>query len=792
MTSIDRLNSFEDWVAVKDEAFTKEPIKTRFKFIVDWNEYERKVNIICHEGKARVVKRTLNNKVGMVSKSKQKENIDNGGEPNSWCGLLSLGEIAYAHQQMCLVEPELASEIMELPDEPRGIWSLIYSTEIPPEFCIKLECYLSRAAEICGKKLLTETLFNNDRGIDNYLENFSELRQKAYEADVESVKQRLNDAETLRFDVSNMMDMLKHYEKQDDILNDLAVARAELFNLQLQPFLDMRELAFNRLLDLQERLMDEYLTESKRDEYVMQYSEWQEEYVQAIEAIHKIRIQYFGQCQERTKYILAHLADDSQRFGQSTWELFGADRIRQFEQTLAKEKIQLKQAKQDKLKHQQDKIQQELAVLEEGPGLSSEIQRLQNAAHDLHLKRLDLDLSILLEEETLLKVQLKELKIEFEEAQAQQENEFYDAFDSINAIQDYDDELPEEDVKSDEDPKVKELRDKLSKINRKKAKIRSRKQHILGLQRNKEQKKKAEIDKQMAHRKIQQKRDQHAAEMEEKKDFLQFERKKTMERLQRYKLKYPSAKLIKPQQYKSGRANSLSSKPATSKVSTSSGTARQGQTTSGSRSTTPKRSPSNSGKVTKTKSPGDKKQQKKKKPCETSPTSDSAESPPPPPPPPAAAPPPPPPPPPPPACAPPLPPPYPPPGISSMTGSSFAAKVKVPEEKPGGPAAALGGLDMNAILQAKNKLQTRPRADSKAKKSDGEAMMDTLKLIRDGVRLRKTQTKPEDESDSLPSLSRSENWEDTELYRAIEKVRQQVKDDTDEEESEDEEDNSFS
>ena len=302
---MERCNSHEDWVAVKEEAFSKDPIKTRLRFIVDWNELERKVNITCHEGKARVVKRTLHNKGAIIKNvsntSKRKEVVENGQGPSSWSGVVSLGEIAYAHQQMCLVEPELSNQVLELPDEPRGIWSLLYSVEIPPDFCSKLEHYLNTAAEICGKKLLTETLFDNATGIDDYLENFSELRQKAYEADVENVRQRLEEAEKLRFDVCNMMDMLQHYKKQDEILDDLAIARAELFNIQLQPFLDMRELAFNRLLDLQERLMDEYLTETKRDEFVMEYSEWQEEYVQAIEAILEIRTRYFGQCQELTK-----------------------------------------------------------------------------------------------------------------------------------------------------------------------------------------------------------------------------------------------------------------------------------------------------------------------------------------------------------------------------------------------------------------------------------------------------------------------------------------------------------
>ena len=67
------------------------------------------------------------------------------------------------------------------------------------------------------------------------------------------------------------------------------------------------------------------------------------------------------------------------------------------------------------------------------------------------------------------------------------------------------------------------------------------------------------------------------------------------------------------------------------------------------------------------------------------------------------------------------------------------------------------------------------------------AMMGTLKLIREGVHLRKTQKSQNNETDgdSFPSLSRLGNWEDTELYRAIEKVRQSVQpDEPDEDDSE--------
>ena len=72
-------------------------------------------------------------------------------------------------------------------------------------------------------------------------------------------------------------------------------------------------------------------------------------------------------------------------------------------------------------------------------------------------------------------------------------------------------------------------------------------------------------------------------------------------------------------------------------------------------------------------------------------------------------------------------------------------------------------------------------------------MMGTLKLIREGVHLRKTKNNnsTDTDGDSIPSLSKLSNWEDTDLYRAIEKVRQQVKPDDPEEEDSDDIDSDF-
>ena len=310
---MERQISSEEWVAIQPDPFEAGETRTSYlRFNVAWNEHQHKIAIVCHEEKNRTIRRTLNAKAPLkLWDSKQrkgeKENGDSKQEPcedktkDGWTALLSIHELQYAHEQMCLVKPELANYPPSLPFDPRGIWSWIYSVEIPDDFEPEVVRYLSTASDVCGKKLLTDTLFNSEVGIDGYVENYGKLRQDVYEADVTTWKEKLKKSHKEHSSVRKMVAMMELYEKEDGILNELALAQAELFNLYLQPYLDLRELAFNNLLNLQERLSDECMSEQGREKCTMDYSEWQEQYVDSIEAVNRLRIKYFEDCLSTTK-----------------------------------------------------------------------------------------------------------------------------------------------------------------------------------------------------------------------------------------------------------------------------------------------------------------------------------------------------------------------------------------------------------------------------------------------------------------------------------------------------------
>ena len=294
-------HSLKDWVAVKEAPFdSDEPKKANLRFLVNWNPHERNLSITCHESRPRNVKRTLKNS----SKSAPRAGNSRGPaeELRSWSGIFTLQDISYAHQQLCLVKPDLGRHPPNLPYEPRGFWSLLYTVEIPEDFNRQLELYLSVAAQICGNKLLTDYLFNRDPVTDEqYFENCSELRQKAYAEHETRLVDRLKESLKSSTDLVTMLDMMELYSKIDVDLAELAISRAEAFNVMLQPFLDMRELSFNRQLRLQDELEDEFMSQARREKCLMEYSEWQEEYVAAIESINEIRVKYFVRCIETTQ-----------------------------------------------------------------------------------------------------------------------------------------------------------------------------------------------------------------------------------------------------------------------------------------------------------------------------------------------------------------------------------------------------------------------------------------------------------------------------------------------------------
>jgi len=71
------------------------------------------------------------------------------------------------------------------------------------------------------------------------------------------------------------------------------VAWAELYNYLIQPFLDGRELAFNKLCDAKAGIDNSRLGERRKAEYLVMFSEWQDEYNHILHNIEELYLQYY-------------------------------------------------------------------------------------------------------------------------------------------------------------------------------------------------------------------------------------------------------------------------------------------------------------------------------------------------------------------------------------------------------------------------------------------------------------------------------------------------------------------
>lgn len=210
--------SLEGWVAIKPTAFIDESPKQKLHFIIAWNEVEGKLAITCRDSHRTV----------------------SGKEERSWAGLFSLQDVRGVHDQICLVHPSIEPYYPDVPEEVHGLWSLFYSTHVPPNICRQLELYFQIALEIAGEKLLTQTLFE-EINIEVYLEDVGELRLQSCHDFVNSCRENLAKILEEKMPDLSFEKLQEWYLKEESLIAELHVAVAELYNLQLQPFLDLRE-----------------------------------------------------------------------------------------------------------------------------------------------------------------------------------------------------------------------------------------------------------------------------------------------------------------------------------------------------------------------------------------------------------------------------------------------------------------------------------------------------------------------------------------------------------------------
>lgn len=120
------------------------------------------------------------------------------GEECSWAGLFSFQDLRTVHQQLSSVNSELEPCLPVLPEEPSGMWTVLFGTpELSEEemdaLCYQLQVYLGHCLDTCGWKILSQVLFTETDDPEEYYESLSELRQKGYEEVLQRARKRIQE-----------------------------------------------------------------------------------------------------------------------------------------------------------------------------------------------------------------------------------------------------------------------------------------------------------------------------------------------------------------------------------------------------------------------------------------------------------------------------------------------------------------------------------------------------------------------------------------------------------------------
>ena len=218
-------------------------------------------------------------------------------------GLFTFQELQSVHNLLCLIHPSLSPYLPEFPEEPRGLWAFVSSLETPEnidEICSHLQTvYFPIALETCKEQLLMSTLFE-EHSQDEYFENISELKRQGYEHLISNCEEELKNILFAREYTSSMLEMKDIYMHEDEAVFKLNIALAELYNYQIQPFLDLREVACFKVREAKREIQNPDNGERVKKEYCQQLTEWQEQYEMALDTIQDIYMKYYT----RTKSIL--------------------------------------------------------------------------------------------------------------------------------------------------------------------------------------------------------------------------------------------------------------------------------------------------------------------------------------------------------------------------------------------------------------------------------------------------------------------------------------------------------
>ncbi|XP_039208763.1 junction-mediating and -regulatory protein [Crotalus tigris] len=471
------------------------------------------------------------------------------GEECSWAGLFSFQDLRTVHQQLSSVNSELEPCLPVLPEEPSGMWTVLFGTpELSEEemdaLCYQLQVYLSHCLDTCGWKILSQVLFTETDDPEEYYESLSELRQKGYEEVLQRARKRIQELLEKHKNTESMVELLELYQMEDDAYGSLAEATTELYQYLLQPFRDMRELAMLRRQQIKISIENDYLGPRRIESLQKEDTDWQRKAHMAVLSIQDLTVKYFEITAKAQKAVYDRMRADQKKFGKAAWAA-AVERMEKLQYAVSKDTLQLMRAKEICLEQKKHALKEEMQSLQGGTEAIAHLDELEADYYDLQLQLYEVQFEILKCEELLLTAQLESIKRLISEKR--DEVVYYDTYESMEAMLEKEDMAASIHLQREElqklQQKVRQLEARRGRISAKKAYLKNKKEICIAKHNEKlSQHSQSEGESEHATKF---KRERLQDEVERKSSWVSQERQKTLDRLRTFKQRYPGQVILK-------------------------------------------------------------------------------------------------------------------------------------------------------------------------------------------------------------------------------------------------------
>ncbi|XP_068280365.1 junction-mediating and -regulatory protein-like [Nyctibius grandis] len=473
------------------------------------------------------------------------------GEECSWAGLFSFQDLRAVHQQLCSVNSELEPYLPAFPEEPSGVWTVLFgapelSEQEMDALCYKLQVYLLHSLDTCGWKILSQVLFTETDDPEEYYESLSELRQKGYEEVLQRAHRRIQELLEKHKNTESMVELLELYQMEDEAYSSLAEATMELYQYLLQPFRDMRELAMLRRQQIKISVENDYLGPRRIECLQKEDADWQRKAHMAVLSIQDLTVKYFEITAKAQKAVYDRMRADQKKFGKAAWAA-AVERMEKLRYAVSKETLQLMRAKEICLEQKKHALKEEIQSLKGGTEAIAHLDQLEADYYDLQLQLYEVQFEILKCEELLLTAQLESIRRLMSEKR--DEVVYYDTYESMEAMLEKEDMATSVHLQKEElqklQLKIRQLEARRGHISAKKAYLRNKKEICIAKHNEKIQQCHQSEKEYKMHHTVQLKRDQLQDEEERRSSWVSQERQKTLDRLRMFKQRYPGQVMLK-------------------------------------------------------------------------------------------------------------------------------------------------------------------------------------------------------------------------------------------------------